>query len=216
MALPAFLITSASLAPSPDGTLVASASEDGQVLIWRAVDGDLLQLFEQTGSVISALSWSANGEQLVSGAAEGEKGVLSIWDVRQETCVRTLEGHSKLIFGIDWSREHDLLVSAGTDGTVRWWNPEQGVNIATVQAHDAWARAVRVSPDGKTVASCGEDGIIQLWDMQSYQHLATLRADRPYERLDISHTSGLTNAQQAALRALGASIMEGDSVMSAR
>jgi WD40 repeat protein len=76
--------------------------------------------------------------------------------------------------------------------------------LATVQAHEGWARAVRISPDGQTVASCGEDGIIQLWDMQSHQHLATLRADRPYERLDISHTSGLTNAQQAALRALGA------------
>ena len=73
-----------------------------------------------------------------------------------------------------------------------------------VQAHEAWARAVRISPDGKTVASCGEDGVIKLWDLHSHQHLATLRADRPYERLDISHTSGLTNAQQAALRALGA------------
>ena len=119
--------------------------------------------------------------------------------------MRTLEGHSGSIWGIDWSLERDILVSAGSDGTVRWWNPEQGVNLATVQAHDAWARAVRVSPDGKTVASCGEDGVIKLWDMQSHQYLATLRADRPYERLDISNTSGLTNAQQAALRVLGAS-----------
>ena len=122
--------------------------------------------------------------------------------------MRRLEGHSRSIWGIDWSLEGDILVSAGADGTIRWWNPEQGVNLATVQAHDAWARAVRVSPDGKTVASCGEDGVIKLWDMQSHQYLATLRADRPYERLDISNTSGLTNAQQAALRALGASSAE--------
>jgi WD40 repeat protein len=107
--------------------------------------------------------------------------------------------------GVDWSPEQDILVSAGADGTVRWWNLEQGLNLATVQAHDAWTRAVRVSPDGKTVASCGEDGVIKLWDMQSHQYLATLRADRPYERLDISKTSGLTNAQQAALQVLGAS-----------
>jgi WD40 repeat protein len=69
---------------------------------------------------------------------------------------------------------------------------------------------VHISPDGKNVASCGEDGVIQLWDMQSHQHLATLRAERPYERLDISKTSGLTNAQQAALRALGAVGAEND------
>jgi WD40 repeat protein len=79
------------------------------------------------------------------------------------------------------------------------------VNLATEQAHDAWTRAVRVSTGGKTVASCGEDGVIKLWDMQSHQYLATLRADRPYERLNISETSGLTNARQVALQALGAS-----------
>jgi len=99
-------------------------------------------------------------------------------------------------------------VSAGSDGTVRWWDPQQGVQLATVQAHEAWSRAVRISPDGKTVASCGEDGLIKLWDMHSHRHLATLRADRPYERLDISHTSGLTRAQLAALQALGATGVE--------
>jgi WD40 repeat protein len=139
----------------------------------------------------------------VSGAAEGETGVVSIWEVRKGTLVGTLEGHRGLILDIEWSHAHELLVSAGADGTLRWWNPQQGVNFATVQAHEAWARDVRVSPDDKTVASCGEDGVIKLWDMHSHQHLATLRADRPYKRLDISHTSGLTNAQQAALQALG-------------
>jgi len=188
---------------SPDGILVASASEDGLVLVWRAADGELLHRFEHAG-LVGALCWSPNGEHLVSGAADGEKGVLSIWNVQQGRLLRTLEGHSGFIMSVDWSSEQESLVSVGTHGTLRWWNPEQGVNLATVQAHDAWARAVRVSPDGKTVASCGEDGVIKLWDMHSYQHLATLRADRPYERLDISATLGLTNAQQVALRALGA------------
>jgi WD40 repeat protein len=155
--------------------------------------------------VVSALGWSPGGEQLVSGASDKEKGVLFIWDVQQGELVRTLEGHTGLIWGVDWSQEHDLLVSAGADGTVRWWNPQQGKMLATVAAHNAWARVVRISPDGQTVASCGEDGVIELWEMQSHQHLATLRADRPYERLDISGTLGLTHAQQAALQALGAS-----------
>ncbi len=188
---------------SPDSTLLASATEEGLVLVWRAADGELLQRFEHAG-VVGALCWNPNGEHLVSGAADGEQGVLSLWDMRQGRLVRRLEGHSGFIFGIEWSAEHNLLVSAGSDGTVRWWNPQQGVQLATVQAHEARARAVRVSPDGKTVASCGEDGFIKLWDMHSHLHLATLRAERPYERLDISHTRGLTHAQLAALQALGA------------
>jgi WD40 repeat protein len=136
----------------------------------------------------------------VSGAAEGETGVVSIWEVRKGTLVGTLEGHRGLIWDIEWSHAHKLLVSAGADGAVRWWDPRQGVNLETVQTHEAWARAVRVGSNGKSVASCGEVGVIKLWDMNSHRHLATFRAERP----DISHTSGLTNAQQAALRALGA------------
>ena len=173
------------------------------MLIFQARDGSLVQRFELAGAA-SALCWSPDGEYVVSGSTNVDKGVLSIWDVQQGALVRTLEGHAGFIWGLEWSAEHEQLVSAGSDGTVRWWDPQQGTHLATAQAHEAWARAVHISPDGKILASCGEDGTIGLWDMLSHKHLATLRAERPYERLDISGTSGLTHAQQAALRALGA------------
>jgi len=195
---------------SPDGTLLAGTTEEGLVLVWRAATGDPLHRFEHRGPVY-ALCWSPDGELVVSGSADGEQGVLSLWDVRQGTLGRTLEGHSGLIGGVEWSPQDNLLVSVGSHGTLRWWDPKQGVQLAVVQAHEGWARAVRISPDGQAVASCGEDGIIQLWDMHTHQHLATLRTDRPYERLDISHTSGLTRAQLAALQALGAVGAENDS-----
>jgi WD40 repeat protein/transcriptional regulator with XRE-family HTH domain len=188
---------------SPDGTLLACANEEGLVLIFRADDGVLLQRFEHAG-VVGALCWSPDGEYLVSGAVEGERGVLSIWDRQQGALVRRLEGHTGFIWGLDWSAQDDLLLSAGADGTVRWWDPQQGVHLATVQAHEGWARAVRIRPDGKIIASCGQDGVIGLWDLHSHQHLATLRTERPYERLDISNVRGLTSAQKAALQALGA------------
>jgi WD40 repeat protein len=188
---------------SPDGKLLACATEERRVQIFRATDGDLLQQFEHTGTVYT-LCWSPDGEQVVSGSGDGEQGVLSIWDVRGGTLLRTFKGHSGFVTDVDWSADHHLLVSVGTHGTLRWWDVEQGVSLATMQAHQAWARAVRISPDGETVASCGEDGEIGLWDLHSYQLLITLRADRPYERMDISGTLGLTRAQRAALHALGA------------
>src|SRR5262249_43992040 len=104
---------------SPDGTLIALATEEGLVLVWRVADSDLLWRLELAGGV-NSLFWRPNGEQLGNGAADGGKGGLFIWDVRQGAPMRRLEGHSGFIWGIDWSAEHDLLVSAGADGTVRW------------------------------------------------------------------------------------------------
>ena len=54
------------------------------------------------------------------------------------------------------------------------------------------------------LASCGYDGVIHVWEMRSAAHLFTLRGDRPYERLAIMGTTGLSEAQKTTLQALGA------------
>jgi WD40 repeat protein len=72
------------------------------------------------------------------------------------------------------------------------------------KAHQGAVLSLKLSPDGQRLASCGDDGAIQVWDLESGELRRTLRRDRPYERLDISGVKGLTEAQRATLRALGA------------
>ena len=72
------------------------------------------------------------------------------------------------------------------------------------EGHHTAVQSLRVSPDGHLLASCGDDNSINIWDLQSTELLRTLRSDRPYERLDITGVKGLTEAQKATLRTLGA------------
>jgi WD40 repeat protein len=72
------------------------------------------------------------------------------------------------------------------------------------KAHQGAVHALKISPDGRLLATCGEDGTLKVWNLQSSEQVRTLQRDRPYERLNITRTQGLTPAQKATLLALGA------------
>ena len=97
-----------------------------------------------------------------------------------------------------------MLVSGGSDGTLRWWGAESGECLWVREAHQGTIQSLKSSQDGQRLASCGDDGAINIWELESGKHLRTLRRDRPYERLDIRGVQGLTEAQKATLQALGA------------
>lgn len=112
--------------------------------------------------------------------------------------------HRGVVYAVAYDPSGDLLVSGGSDGMLRWWDMQCGECMRIREAHQGAIRSLRISPDGRRLASCGDDGAITLWDLNSAEHLRTLRRDRPHERLNITGIRGLTEAQKATLRALGA------------
>ena len=109
-----------------------------------------------------------------------------------------------ITYALAWDPSGAVLVSGGEDGALRWWEVQGGNCLRVREAHQGTVQSLKVSPDGSMLASCGDDGAINIWDLERGEHLRTLRRDRPYERLDITGIRGLTQAQKATLRALGA------------
>ena len=138
------------------------------------------------------------------GQGQGEGGELIVWDAHSGQRVHAFAGHPGVVSALSWASSGELVVSGGSDGRLRWWEVQSGECVRVREAHQGTVQALKVSPDGRTLASCGDDGAVALWDLERGEHLRTLRRDRPYERLNITGIRGLTEAQKATLRALGA------------
>jgi WD40 repeat protein/transcriptional regulator with XRE-family HTH domain len=189
---------------SPDGTRLVAGGEDGHVYVWDARGGRLLQrLAGHHGAVIS-VAYSPDGTQLASGGDSQDSGELCVWDARSGERTSSLQGLTGAVYAVAWHPVKKLLISGGSDGRLCWWDLPSGACVRVREAHQGIVQALKVSPDGRRLASCGDDGAIHIWELEHGEPLRTLRRDRPYERLDITGIRGLTQAEIATLRALGA------------
>jgi WD40 repeat protein len=151
-----------------------------------------------------SVAFSPDGSRLATSSGFSNSGELVVWDAHSGEDVRTLTGHPGVASAVTWSPNGEQLISGGSDGMLRWWKIQSGECLWVREAHRGTVQALKVSPDGGRLASCGDDGAIVLWDLHRGEPLQTLRRDRPYERLNITGIRGISEAQKASLRALGA------------
>lgn len=76
--------------------------------------------------------------------------------------------------------------------------------IRRIPIYAGWVKAIDFSPDGAMMVTGNEDGTIKLWNFHTGECIRTLRPPRPYEGMNITGATGLTDAQRETLKALGA------------
>ncbi|HMN30895.1 MAG TPA: hypothetical protein PKE45_22260 [Caldilineaceae bacterium] len=79
-----------------------------------------------------------------------------------------------------------------------------GALLHTLSGHTKSILSLDFSPTEPILASTGWDGAIRQWNTETGAGPQTLRAPGPYGGMNISGVTGITEAQKAALVALGA------------
>jgi hypothetical protein len=145
---------------SPDGKILASASFDTSVKIWRASDGALLQTIPGVAQQ-RCVAFSPDGSLLAIGG--GEKTVR-LFRTSDWTLVKTLTGHTQDIYAIAFSPDGTMIASGGYDQTVKLWNVGEGTLRYTFDGNGGNVYGVAFTPDSSEVAyTDGEGNTIRVY-----------------------------------------------------
>ncbi|MDZ7970239.1 MAG: WD40 repeat domain-containing protein, partial [Nostoc sp. DedSLP03] len=160
-----------SVAYSPNGQQLASASSDKTIKIWDVSSGQLLKTLTGHSDTVISVAYSPNGQQLASASSDK---TIKIWDVSSGQLLKTLTGHSSWVNSVAYSPNGQQLASASSDKTIKIWDVSSGQLLKTLTGHSSWVNSVAYSPNGQQLASASSDKTIKIWDVSSGQLLKTL------------------------------------------
>ncbi|MGD1809736.1 eIF2A-related protein, partial [Dapis sp. BLCC M126] len=101
---------------SPDGEIIATASDDGTVKFWNQ-QGQLLQILKGHNSLVSDVEFSPDGEMI---ATASDDGTVKFWN-QQGQVLHTIKGHNSLVYDVEFSPDGEMIATASDDGTVKFW-----------------------------------------------------------------------------------------------
>ncbi|MFD4994684.1 WD40 repeat domain-containing protein, partial [Streptomyces buecherae] len=147
-----------SVAISPDGTWLATTSDDGTARIWDLAGNCTATLTGHSGFVES-VAISPDGTWL---ATTSDDGTARIWDLAGN-CTATLTGHTESVESVAISPDGTWLATTSRDGMVCAWSVEERRTVAVMRVSPrlfscAWGT-------GRVLAVGGDRGVY-LFDFQ--------------------------------------------------
>jgi len=165
-----------SVAFSPDGKVLATASFDNTIKLWDFATGKELQTLKGHTSSVYGVAFSPDGTLLASGSQDK---TIRLWNPKDGKLIKELKGHGDIVNAVAFSNDGKTLASAGSDKTVRLWNPADGKEIKNLGSHKESVYTLAFSPDNSLLASGSKDTTIKLWDLKAMKEVRTMPPPEP-------------------------------------
>lgn len=177
----------ADVAYAPDGSMLASAGADNNVILWDVASGREFRTLPRaiTPGAIS-VAFAPQGGVLALGRLDG---TIELWDVKNWHEIRALRT-SGAVFSVAFSPDGHTLAAKASDGTIRLWNWTTGDGLGVLARIDGFLNNnVVFSPNGALLAARGADFLLRVWDVASLREVRRFRG-RSVGRIAFSPDGG--------------------------
>ena len=148
------------LAVAPDGTRVGFASKRSTGTWWPATHA--WQTLAQVDAEVNAVAFDPAGRELAVTFGYHAR----VFDLDTGRPRLDLAGHQGMVWKVAYTPDGSRLVTASSDGSVRFWDAATGACRGSFDWQAGKVRCVAVSPDGLIVACGGQDGRIVIADIE--------------------------------------------------
>ncbi|POR38488.1 Uncharacterized protein TPAR_01313 [Tolypocladium paradoxum] len=175
-----------SVALSHDSAILASASADCTVNVWRVENGHWIHTLKGHTGKVSSVDFSHDSAFIVSGSFDGS---VRMWGVVTGECVLVLGGHGPWIVSVAFSHDSTLIAAASSDHKIRIWRTNTGHCEKELMGHSDYIRSICFSHDSTLLASASDDETVLLWSVEKTVSLQEVAVDGMARCLDFSHDS---------------------------
>ncbi|WP_427159974.1 WD40 repeat domain-containing protein [Aliinostoc sp. HNIBRCY26] len=142
---------------SPDGQMLATASSDRTVRLWRR-DGSLFKILKGHTQEVRSVRFSPDRKTIASG---GLDGTVRLWD-NNGNFIRLIPAHKDPVMSVSFSPNGKTIATASVDKTVKLWRLD-GQLLFTFEKHQGLVRQVSFSPKGDRIITVSDDKTVKLW-----------------------------------------------------
>jgi WD40 repeat protein/serine/threonine protein kinase len=183
-----------SVAFSPDGRRIASAHDDGSVVLWDPRTGQEIRSLTGHLGRVSSVTFDDDGGRLISG---GFDGTVRVWDANTGQQIFVLPGHSRPVVSVAFrpsanqaaSSEYAGFKTSSTLGfEIKQWDLLRGREIRTLHHVPGWSYSVvAFTPDGRRLLSSWDwSRYLDIWDAESGEKIESRPHPNPFHGLSVS------------------------------
>lgn len=161
------------VAYSPDGTRIASGSNDGTVRIWNATKGHIIYTCDSHSARVNSVTWSPSGNHIAFGSNDQ---TVQIWNASTAHRTSLFSVHSSpwvWVYAVASSPDGSRIAMGSKDNTVQIWNVSSGSKIFTYSNHSRPVTTVAWSPNNMSIASGSDDKTVQVWQVNNGSKITT-------------------------------------------